>query len=436
MNPVHWLSIIPIIITILVVHEMGHYLTAKLFGIKTLEFGIGFPPRLAAFATGNTAVATSAHTRYVLDGQPVAGPPAAFRKGALARITSVETEQGTLQARQVAIHTRGAGRKKAPPPLEAEAGAGPTVVHQGRIREVSSTGFRIADMEWSLNLVPAGAFVNLYEDPTRRSRSALNARPAWQKTIVIAAGIVANLAFPVIPISAATALHSGHSYIQVAGVEPGSPAQAAGISPGDVITAAGRIRRPTVADLQRLASSQEKVALRLQSPGRPERTIAVRPAATAPDGSRRLGIHATAARAGPPPARAMRGLPDRAGNNTATLYREFYNETASWFTGAKKPELTGPVGLVYQTAGVVENSRAVGYLIVTAVLSVNVGLVNVLPVVPMDGGRLAVIAFESVRRGRPISRQAETKLVGMGLVLIGIVTVWLAVADVSRLMGN
>ena len=60
----------------------------------------------------------------------------------------------------------------------------------------------------------------------------------------------------------------------------------------------------------------------------------------------------------------------------------------------------------------------------TAVLSVNIGLVNILPIAPLDGGRLAMLAFETTRRGRLISQQTEMKIAGMGLILIGVIAVW------------
>ncbi|MCI0777230.1 MAG: site-2 protease family protein, partial [Chloroflexi bacterium] len=50
-------SILPflaIIVVLIVIHELGHYITAKIFGVKVLEAGIGYPPRIWGFKRGDT----------------------------------------------------------------------------------------------------------------------------------------------------------------------------------------------------------------------------------------------------------------------------------------------------------------------------------------------------------------------------------------------
>ena len=51
-----WLLIIPVLAFLVFVHELGHFLTAKRFGIKVLEFGFGFPPRLFGVTLRRDAV--------------------------------------------------------------------------------------------------------------------------------------------------------------------------------------------------------------------------------------------------------------------------------------------------------------------------------------------------------------------------------------------
>ena len=49
-----WLLVIPVLSILVFVHELGHFLTAKRFGIKVTEFGFGFPPRLWGTSIGET----------------------------------------------------------------------------------------------------------------------------------------------------------------------------------------------------------------------------------------------------------------------------------------------------------------------------------------------------------------------------------------------
>ena len=309
-------------------------------------------------------------------------------------------------------------------------------MHQrGRIRSATQTEIRIADMEWSLNLILVGAFVGLHEDRSQRSATALNSKPSWQRATVIIAGIAANLVFPIIPIFIATIIHTGPSYIQILEVEPTSPAERAGIAPGDLIIAINDQQYPTLQNIRDAVATSQTVDLIISTPSQPPRTVTIKLTHTTQDEPPLIGIRATSIRAGPWRTNTITSTPQRAARNTGTLYREFYSEINSWFAGAKKPELAGLVGMAEQTAQVVETSQLVGYLIVTAVLSVNIGLVNILPIAPLDGGRLAMLAFETTRRGRLISQQTEMKIAGMGLILIGVIAVWLAISDVSRMIG-
>ena len=231
----YWLSIVPILITVLLVHESGHLIAAKAFRVKTLEFGIGFPPRIAAFATGNTLVMISEQTQFIIDKEITEQIPKDLKKGALARITSIEQKDGTLVAHTIELRGKSGWRKgRLDNPPEH---LGPPMYQRGRIRSATETEIRIADMEWSLNLIPFGAFVGLHEDRSQRSATALNSKPSWQRATVIIAGIAANLAFPIIPIFIATIIHTTPSYLQVTEVQPASPAEQAGIAPGDLIIA-------------------------------------------------------------------------------------------------------------------------------------------------------------------------------------------------------
>ena len=58
-------SLVPLLLILVVIHEFGHYATARAMGVKVLEFGVGFPPRAFGFYTGKTPVLISDATRFV-----------------------------------------------------------------------------------------------------------------------------------------------------------------------------------------------------------------------------------------------------------------------------------------------------------------------------------------------------------------------------------
>ena len=56
-------SLVPLLLILVVIHEFGHYATARAMGVKVLEFGVGFPPRAFGIYTGNTPVLVDGATR-------------------------------------------------------------------------------------------------------------------------------------------------------------------------------------------------------------------------------------------------------------------------------------------------------------------------------------------------------------------------------------
>ena len=47
-------SFLPMLVMLVVIHELGHYFTARWLGVKVLEFGVGYPPRAFGIYTGKT----------------------------------------------------------------------------------------------------------------------------------------------------------------------------------------------------------------------------------------------------------------------------------------------------------------------------------------------------------------------------------------------
>ncbi len=104
-------SFIPLLLFLVVVHEWGHFITAKWFGVKVLEFGVGYPPKAFGFYTGKTPVLVDQNTQFVnvADAQ-------ALRTGQFVRVSSGEDQDGNLVARIIEVPPQGS-RKKGPQSL-------------------------------------------------------------------------------------------------------------------------------------------------------------------------------------------------------------------------------------------------------------------------------------------------------------------------------
>ncbi len=97
-------------------------------------------------------------------------------------------------------------------------------------------------------------------------------------------------------------------------------------------------------------------------------------------------------------------------------------------------EARGPIGIA-QVTGEVIKEPLVSQLAFMGLLSVNLGVLNVLPFPPLDGGRLLVVVIEAVRRRRlPAEREALIYLTGF-LVLMALV-ILISIQDIARLPGS
>ena len=146
-------AMVPMLLLLVVVHELGHFATARSLGVKVLEFGVGFPPRAFGFYTGRTRVLISPDTRYInLSGESDLQP------GSLVKVTSGEDSEGNLVARVIELPVAGKGliarlgrKGKA---NELSVSEKPEVLddsdewlkHEGKIRSVENGSIVLADM--------------------------------------------------------------------------------------------------------------------------------------------------------------------------------------------------------------------------------------------------------------------------------------------------
>jgi len=87
-------AMVPMLLILVVIHEWGHFATARALGVKVLEFGVGFPPRAFAIYTGRTRVLLDPQTRFVgIDGL------SSLTRGQFVKIDSSEDIHGNLVAR-------------------------------------------------------------------------------------------------------------------------------------------------------------------------------------------------------------------------------------------------------------------------------------------------------------------------------------------------
>jgi regulator of sigma E protease len=333
-------------------------------------------------------------------------------------------------------------------------------------------------VEWRIGWLPLGGYVSFSGDQTATSlpdhaaleqlrrevraregagaeRRYFHFKPIWQKAIVVAAGPIANF---ILSISIFTLLLGvlGENVVppRVAAVEPGSAAERAGFQAGDRIVSAGG--RP----IDNFLNVQEVVAVRAGTPiefeverdgrrmvlvGTPERREISVPGSSA---KQKMGVLGLQAPVGEVFNRRL-SPPDALAGGVERTWRVL--ETSLVYLGRvvrgreSGDQLSGPLGIAQasgeiasagadsgRTTGQKTLGAAIALISLTAILSVGIGFLNLLPVPILDGGHLAFYAYEAVAR-RPVSAKLQGASYRVGLALLLGLMLFVTWNDLQRL---
>lgn len=365
------LAFIVVLVVLVLVHEVGHFVAAKLTGITVQEFGIGFPPRIGSVVWRGT--------RYSLNWIPLGG------------FVKMLGEDG-----------------------EGEANA---------MRE---RGLSEAAVERAMS----GAF---------------NRKPIPVRIMVLLAGVIMNfvLAGILFAIALGMPVPQGRGPLTVTEIQPRSPAEQH-LRVGDVILAADGRTFEISSELTAYVRGRagEEVALTVLRDGE-RQTVSVEPRKLT-DAERMRGegpvgfsyepqsyVEVPSQVSGPVEA-VGRGFGEAA--NLAWRIPGGLADAVGGLLGLNPNgnSAVGPIGIAEETGRMLE-APLVSQLIFVGLLSVNLAVLNVLPFPPLDGGRIAVVLVEAVRRRRlPAEREALIYLTGF-MVLIALV-ILISIQDVQNLI--
>ncbi len=426
-------SFIPLLLFLVVVHEWGHFFTAKRFGVKVLEFGVGYPPKAFGFYTGKTPVLVDQNTQFVnvADAQ-------ALQTGQFVRVSSGEDQDGNLVARIIEVPPPGS-RKKGPQSLQ-ELSSDEYLKHEGKVREVSGNTIILADMLYSVNWTPLGGFVRLAGESNPAVPQSLAGKGPGARAIVLVAGSFMNAILPLVIFTFLFMIPQDVTVgnVMITKVVPDSPAEAAGLQTGDLILQAGGRDVDNRGDLIRMLTlnAGSEMEWMVERSGRQE-MIRVTPRVNPPEGQGATGIaielvNPRVVRMWDPPwTAAYRSVTD-----TWELLVLLKREVGSWFTGGKAPQLSGPIGIAQITGEVTQQGGFRGWLVLAILFSINLAILNILPIPMLDGGRLLFVGIEWVRGGKRVPPEKENlvHLIGF-VVLIGLI-ILISANDIRRLVGG
>ena len=423
-------SFLPMLVMLVVIHELGHYFTARWLGVKVLEFGVGYPPRAFGIYTGKTKVLLTSETQLI-------NLPSInlLKAGALIRIYSESTDENLLIARAISIQEPNG---KFPSNPELTLSNTNLLQHEGKIKSAAIDHLIISDMLYSLNWTPLGGFVRLAGENDPSIPQSLASKSPLSRAIILVAGSVMNAIFPIVVFAILFMIphDTVTGNVIISDISPDSPAAMSGLTPGDhIVSTDGKMIESTSDLIQSITlnsgSEMEWIILRDSSPV----TILITPRVDPPVGQGATGIRielantVTTKQFHPPWTAVALGA-----TSTWDMLVLMKQEISRWISGTANPEFSGPIGIAQITGEITTQGGARGWLMLSILISINLAILNILPIPMLDGGRLLFVIIEWVRRGKriPAEKEGLVHIIGFA-ALIGLV-ILVSANDINRLL--
>ena len=227
---------------------------------------------------------------------------------------------------------------------------------------------------------------------------------------------------------------------------PGSPAEIAGIRPGDTIVSANNQPVKFFSDLQAVVNAEIQadknhhaavpVIMQIQRSGATEvisTTVNVR--VHPPAGQGPMGIEASSKVVFD--SIPLWQAPIRGVQYTFQTTADFLQAIGQMITGSLPFQLAGPVGIVRITGEVAQSVPSEGWwplLSLTAVLSLNLAIINILPFPALDGGRVVLVLIEVLRGGKRLKPEVEGFINFAGMLMLLTLMVVITFFDVKNLL--
>lgn len=372
---------------LILAHEFGHFIVAKATGMRVEEFSLGFGPYLISRRIGETVYGISA-----------------IPLGGYVRVTGMHKEEFEAWVAEAEAEKKG---------------------------ELSRASYRMArDPEDRLAGRRVLSAQEIASTPLERRYYA---HPFWHKFLFIIAGVVMNVvvAFFLVWV---VGVQQGETVTttSISAVAPGTPASLAGLEAGDRIVA---INGRPVSDWQDvrtqvLTKPGETITITVERAGETKQISVL--LAEREDGTGYLGVEPAVKQKDLGPAAALAYAGRVTGSMALLVFKGLWMMLSGEVPVLGSQGLAGPVGIIQ-----LSTEAFVGgyYLMLLALISVNLAILNMLPLLPLDGGHVLLSIVERVRgRAIPLRVFERISMVGIGLF---VALFLLATSnDLGRLFGG
>jgi regulator of sigma E protease len=300
---------------------------------------------------------------------------------------------------------------------------------------------KYGETEYSLNWVPLGGFTKMAGEEDPNIERSLASKSIGKMLLVLSAGSIMNFILPFLLLTMAFMIPHDivTGNVSVVEVVADSPAETAGIQAGDKILEINDKSINNTADISRYIQmnlGNEMTILLERSDGSKD-TVTVVPRWNPPAGDGSVGFSirtdnaAIEKRSYNPWVAFQKGATEAF--ETMVLFK---NGILSMFIGTSTTaDLVGPVGIA-QITGQVAQAGISPLLEWTAFFSLNLAIINLLPLPALDGGRIIFVLLEWIRRGKKVAPETEGKIHFLGFALLIMLMVAITFQDIGRIIGE
>ncbi|NLN06053.1 MAG: RIP metalloprotease RseP [Firmicutes bacterium] len=283
---------------------------------------------------------------------------------------------------------------------------------------------------YSLRVFPLGGFVRLVgEDPEEsEEEGSFQKQPVWKRFAVIACGPLMNILLSALLFSLLYFAFLGvpdYGSTAIGKLLPNGVAEKAGLQSGDrILSIAGEEVNSWLEVVSVIhANPQEEIEI-VFIRGNDIRSVKVIPMRDPQTGNGLIGIQAETK------FYNLFGAVRLGFEHTFWLLRYIAVSLVQMVTGRVAPDLVGPVGIIH-IVGEVAKTGIMNLVQLAAIISLNLGFLNLLPIPALDGSRLLFLFVEGVR-GKPVDPQKESFIHFIGFTLLILLMIVIAYRDLMR----
>ena len=422
---------------LVIIHELGHYITAKMAKIKVEEFGIGLPPRMWGFDRGGT--------KWSINWIPLGG----FCKMAGEEDPSIPDSLASKKPKvRLVVLSAGSIAMILFPlwllPLSYMLPLDRPVEHAPRITNVydgspaANASLQINDVILSVDGVQVFTTDNLDK--------ATDSKAGQEITLLISRNssrFNVNVGLLSTETSAEVGLLGIDAYnmgILIANISEASPAANASLQANDVILSVDGSEVDKSSELNEITkekAGQEIILVISRAGSQFEVPIVPRIKEEIPAGQGALGIVAapgTYINIAYQPWQAIpKGL-----SEYGSIFVGIKDSFGALFTGdvPAGDAIAGPIGIAQLTNEVNDRGGAAALFVFAALISIILGIMNLLPLPALDGGRLVFVVIEAIRKGKRISAKKEAFVHMIGFALLMALFVIISYNDIQRIISG